>query len=401
MENKIGVICVDDEHIVLTALKDQLMRLYPTEIRLELAESAEEALEIFDEYEADFGELPQVLISDQIMPGMKGDELFQEVSAKYPHTINILLTGQADQDDVISAVNFGNLFRYVEKPWGSEDLQKVVGQALAIAQHQKEGKKGLTANISAELRQGLEKLQEFRSDLESKTKEITNYIGFGRGLFHSNAFKSNSHILNADVSYAPLSRLSGDMYAHVSVSGEDYIMLVDHAGQGIDTATSSIQILALFVQKIEEGLSLIESLAELRIFVREQMSSETNPDRLKCTLVKISEGEIELTGIRSNYLIQNGETLELFKTNQAAFITELNAVPDESTVLEKAKVQSLHLITDGVVEQYGGDAFEAYGFARLSEFIKESSRDFVNHLAAYRDDTPQIDDVLLISLEIE
>lgn len=401
MKTKIGVICVDDEHIVLTALKDQLTRMYPDQIRLELAESAEEALEIFEEYEQDFGELPQVLISDQIMPGMKGDELFQEVSVKYPNTINVLLTGQADQDDVISAVNFGNLFRYIEKPWGAEDLQKVVDQALAIAAHQKEGEKSLTANISAELKQGLEKLAEFRSDLESKTKEITDYIGFGRGLFHSNAFKNRSHISNADISYAPLSRLSGDMYAHVSLNNVDYLMLVDHAGQGIDVATSSIQMLALFIQKIEEGLGVSEVLKELRVFVASHLSSENNPDKLKCTLVEISDEEIHLTGVRSNFIVNSSEALSFYKTNQSSFVTKLEEVQDESVVLKKTDVASLHLITDGVVDQYGGDAFEAFGFDRLKEFVGNPSKDLVNHLAAYRDDTPQIDDVLLISLEIE
>ena len=72
------IICVDDEKLILDSLKGQLQHKFTAECNLEIAESAEEALELLDELMEDEIEVPLV-ISDQIMPGMKGDELLVRI----------------------------------------------------------------------------------------------------------------------------------------------------------------------------------------------------------------------------------------------------------------------------------------------------------------------------------
>ena len=66
----------------------------------------------------------EVIITDQVMPGMKGDQFLEEVNQKLPDCIKILLTGQAGLDSAIHAINRGGLNRYVEKPWNMDDLQE-------------------------------------------------------------------------------------------------------------------------------------------------------------------------------------------------------------------------------------------------------------------------------------
>src|SRR5262249_43490390 len=96
---------------------------------IEVAEDAAEALEILDSLQSDGVTVP-VVVSDHIMPGMKGDELLVRVHERLPHTRTILLTGQAGLDAVARAVNSAGLYRYVAKPWERNDLTMTVREAV-------------------------------------------------------------------------------------------------------------------------------------------------------------------------------------------------------------------------------------------------------------------------------
>ncbi|OQY54880.1 MAG: hypothetical protein DRR08_16255 [Candidatus Parabeggiatoa sp. nov. 2] len=123
------ILCVDDEHFILTVLKHQLQFQFESDCQIETAESGEEALELVEQLLQNKIEIPLV-ISDQIMPGIKGDKLLTKIHAIAPNTLKILLTGQADADAVGNAVNNGNLYRYITKPWERADLNLTVKQAL-------------------------------------------------------------------------------------------------------------------------------------------------------------------------------------------------------------------------------------------------------------------------------
>src|SRR5207237_7723630 len=94
-----------------------------------VAQSAHDALELVDELKRD-GEPLAVLIADQIMPGMKGVELLEEVHRRSPLTTKILLTGQAGLDAVVAAINRAGLNRYIPKPWDEPDLRLTVETLL-------------------------------------------------------------------------------------------------------------------------------------------------------------------------------------------------------------------------------------------------------------------------------
>jgi two-component system chemotaxis response regulator CheY len=123
------IICVDDEVSVLETLQEQLRERFGQTHEIEIAESAENALALIDEIQ-ESGEVIEVIISDQVMPGMKGDKFFEEIHRKLPDAIKILLTGQAGLDSAIRAINYGGLSRYVEKPWNidllSRDIQELI-----------------------------------------------------------------------------------------------------------------------------------------------------------------------------------------------------------------------------------------------------------------------------------
>ena len=130
------IICVDDEKIVLTSLKSQLQHHLGSSYQIELAESAEETLELIAELQEDALEVP-LIIADYVMPGMYGDELLVKVKELLPATLSIMLTGQATAEAVGEAVNRAGLFRYISKPWHEKDFLLTVGTALD-SYHQKQ-----------------------------------------------------------------------------------------------------------------------------------------------------------------------------------------------------------------------------------------------------------------------
>jgi two-component system sensor histidine kinase/response regulator len=115
------ILCVDDEKDNVDALE----RLFRKKYRVKKAISGEEALSLL-------GEEPTVslIISDQRMPHMTGVEFLEKSIQHVPSAMRILLTGYTDIDSVIAAINTGQIYRYLTKPWDPVDLAKTVDTAI-------------------------------------------------------------------------------------------------------------------------------------------------------------------------------------------------------------------------------------------------------------------------------
>ena len=124
------ILCVDDEEGILAALRQQLSARFGGECDIAVAKNAREALELIDDLQHD-GEQLAVVIADQIMPGMKGVELLEEVHRRSPKTVKILLTGQAGLDAVVYAINRAGLDQYIPKPWDEPDLRLTIQNFLS------------------------------------------------------------------------------------------------------------------------------------------------------------------------------------------------------------------------------------------------------------------------------
>ena len=123
------LMCVDDEVIVLTALKDQLRRAYGSDYVVEVAESAEEALELLDEL-SEQGHTVLVIVSDWLMPGMKGDEFLVQAHKRFPTVVKIMLSGQAEQAAVDRARRDAGLHEFLSKPWNAAELVESINLGL-------------------------------------------------------------------------------------------------------------------------------------------------------------------------------------------------------------------------------------------------------------------------------
>jgi signal transduction histidine kinase len=113
------VLVVDDEPDVVKSVKD-LLRL---DYRVLGATSAAEGMEILHKEEV------HVVMTDQRMPAMTGVEFLKEVRGEAPEAVRLLFTGYADIHAVIDAINQGNVYRYITKPWDPDELQTIIREA--------------------------------------------------------------------------------------------------------------------------------------------------------------------------------------------------------------------------------------------------------------------------------
>jgi len=116
------ILCVDDESDNVEALE----RLFRKKFNVLKATSGVEALKILDQHPEPIA----LIISDQRMPNMTGVELLEQSQKKSPDTIRILLTGYTDVESIILAVNQGQIYRYLTKPWDPVDLLNTVEKAV-------------------------------------------------------------------------------------------------------------------------------------------------------------------------------------------------------------------------------------------------------------------------------
>ena len=114
------LLIVDDEVDVLDSLRHQFHRTY----RVLTSPSGAAAIELLENNDV------EVILSDQRMPGMPGDVLLRKAREVKPDTIRMLFTGYADIQAVINAVNEGNIFRYILKPWDSAELEGIIRQGI-------------------------------------------------------------------------------------------------------------------------------------------------------------------------------------------------------------------------------------------------------------------------------
>lgn len=113
-ENSQTIIIVDDEEMVLTSLSSFLS--LETEYNVKTFTSGKEALDFVKNHEID------LVVSDYLMPEMDGITFLAQVKKFKPEVPRIILTGYADKENAIKAINEVGLFQYIEKPWDNDDL---------------------------------------------------------------------------------------------------------------------------------------------------------------------------------------------------------------------------------------------------------------------------------------
>ncbi len=120
----IHVLYLDDEEHNLTAFRAAFRR----DFHVHVTTVPSEAVRMLREHPI------EVVISDQKMPDISGVEFFEMIMADHPDPVRMLLTGHADIDAVIDAINKGRIYKYISKPWNEAELKRLVEEAAELHQ---------------------------------------------------------------------------------------------------------------------------------------------------------------------------------------------------------------------------------------------------------------------------
>jgi response regulator RpfG family c-di-GMP phosphodiesterase len=175
------ILCVDDEPNILAALR----RLFRREnYRVLCAASAAAGLALLEEEQVD------IVISDMQMPEINGTEFLERVRQRWPRTTRLLLTGHADVASTIGAINRGEIYRYITKPWDEHAMLLVIRDALerqalereklrleVLTRQQNEALRDLNATLEQRVRDRTAELSSSQKSLQASHERLkTNFL---------------------------------------------------------------------------------------------------------------------------------------------------------------------------------------------------------------------------------
>jgi response regulator RpfG family c-di-GMP phosphodiesterase len=160
------ILCVDDEANILRALQ-RLFHCKPYKVII--AQSAKQALLLLEQHSV------SLIISDMRMPEMDGAHLLQQVAQSYPHIHRIILSGYADFESTVAAINLGKIHNFINKPWNNEELISVVEEGLEKIKLKQDN-----IHLRTIIAKQNQQLKKWNHDLEEKvnlrTKQIRNAL---------------------------------------------------------------------------------------------------------------------------------------------------------------------------------------------------------------------------------
>lgn len=426
MKNKTRqtILCVDDEKIVLDSLKLQLKNSFGWEYEIEIAESGLEALEIIDEICNEYGAPPSVLICDQIMPHMKGDQLLTAVKAKFPKILCILLTGQADLNDVVRVINNAGLYRYIAKPWDKEDLNLTVKQALIAYQQDEELEVRneqlltLNKNLEAIVEDRTKELSVKNRELQKKDHEISESLAYSKRLQDAMlppASQIKSLFPEHFMIYKPKNIVSGDFYC-VTKSGNMLIVaVIDCTGHGVPGALMSMignQLLynIIITNQILEPKDILTKMHELMVVALNQKDSglQDGMDMAIC-IIDTDRKKLKFAGAKNPLTYTKDGVLHYIKGDLlpiGGMIENTRSYIQHE--LDYDATMNFYLMSDGYVDQFGGIKNKKFNRKSLMHLIqehhakpmREQGELFEKVLLEWQESEEQNDDITLFGFNI-
>lgn len=155
--NAHNILAVDDDTRILSALTQALK----SEYNIFPATCGEDALNIMENEDI------TLVISDQKMDGMTGVELMEKLAKKYPDTIRMIITGYAEDDVLINAINLGNVYGFIPKPWKIDELRAIVKKGI---NHYEKSHILRKPHVQALLRRGILSMEQLESVIHANNE---------------------------------------------------------------------------------------------------------------------------------------------------------------------------------------------------------------------------------------
>ncbi len=256
------ILVVDDEVSILQAIKRLLRK---KSIAVTLANSGEEALSHLKNEHFD------LVISDMKMPSMSGAELFTQIASTYPDVYRILLTGFADIDSTIKAINHGKIHRYIQKPWSNDVLFDVINEGLEKSRLKQENVK-----LQRLLKKQNGLLKELNGNLEKKVELRTKRISLGLSRLERD-HKATQKVLYNLININP--NLDGKFANSVSLLAKRIAKLLELSPQEVHDISYSALICEIGLLGIETSL-YAQPFNELNFNQKEEFYEQINIARL-------------------------------------------------------------------------------------------------------------------------
>lgn len=173
MDEPIHILCVDDEKNVLRSIQRMFLE---EDYEIHMAASREEGIQLLRSVSP-----VQIVISDYRMAGTNGIDFLRDVRENWPETVRIVLSGYADMGAVVSAINEGEIYKFIPKPWNEQELRVAILNALERYFLRKKN-----VLLAEELQEKNRQLQGVNQNLEKLVEERTAELRFqNRVLRHS------------------------------------------------------------------------------------------------------------------------------------------------------------------------------------------------------------------------
>lgn len=409
------VILVDDDIMVLQALKNQLQSFMDGNIQFETCQSAEEAIEVIDDILV-AGNQISVVISDYLMGGMSGSEFIVNVHDHLPQTRKILLTGQADISGVSKAINKGALYRYISKPWDANEMRLTLTQALH------------DFDMEDMLHKTNEELRILDSNLKRNVTSQIRVLTDKNNEFHNSAVhashvqaslfpplhKIQKYLQVSEIYLRPLLQLSGDFY-WMSPPQPDksiYFAVGDCTGHGTSAGFMSVLNISILNEALlrcnDRSPKGIVAYVLARLSEINPTQDETQNVHLKSeiTLLKfrMADSCVDFASNGNGFIALCRETNEVIyplDSNKSLLDPYGNRTIRQGT-LEKFEHLNLILFTDGVTNQFGGHNNKKLTRKGLAQWVVQNNsssfpqtyRSLFEHHCQNQE---QLDDVLLVA----
>jgi phosphoserine phosphatase RsbU/P len=433
--NKTIILCVDDEKIVLNSLKAQLKKHFGNEYSIETSDNGDDAFEFVLENMVQGNEIP-VVISDHIMPGMKGDELLINVYRQLPRTLSVMLTGQADAEAVGNTLNHANLYRYISKPWDETDLKMTISEALRRYYHEKqiEAQNKELEKLVRQLMQNNETLErkvlertaliqeqkeEITTQLEllaAQNRKITDSLEYA-SLIQS-ALLPDLHSLKQLFPYhfllfKPRDIVSGDFYWYKQMGNSIYLAVADCTGHGVPGAFMGTLGISLLneILNTSEKKSPDRVLCELREKIKISLRQAYTQDGMDIALCLLCLDSLELSFSGANsaiYLLREGH-IEEYKGDKMPI--GIYPKDDQDFTCQQIQLKSndvFYLFSDGYFSQFGGEKSFKFSAKRFREILLSFQHKGMadqkllleQNLRDWQGNSEQVDDITVIGIKI-
>lgn len=407
--SKHSVLYIDDEEHNLISFKSTFRRAYD----IHVATSGQRGLEIMEQNEI------HLVITDQRMPEMTGVEFLEQVMLLYPDCMRMIMTGFSDMDAIIEAINKGNIYRYIAKPWNREELRITIDSAFEVYSLKDQNKHLIQdlkeANLNLE-----QKVEERTRQIEQQSRNITDSIHYASRIQTALMLPSEeldrllpSHfILNK-----PKDIVSGDYYWVSHKNDRIIVAVADCTGHGVPGAFMSIMGINLLNEIVNnrETVRANEMLNELRDHLIKSLGQTGHryeaKDGMEMALcvVDMDSKLLQFSGaFRPMYLLRNEELIEIKGDRMPIGIYNEEAVSFTNKEMQVQDDDIFYLFTDGYVDQIGGPkkkTFKSRNFKELLKDIhqrplKEQKSILEEEHKSWKSDIEQIDDIMIMGVQL-